>query len=144
VSSAHRSNWRGCAVTLVQLLLLVLVLLLLLLLSAAEWDVAIGFARQEPDFGLLLRACCSAVHHKPAHACLRLTCALRGALQLQYTGEVPDSHEFGANFATGKVLQALCPPGKGIARVQWRRGELAGKDDQAWRPSGMQLYCGTE
>lgn len=59
---------------------------------------------------------------------------------------MPDSFEFGAGgFAGGgTVLRADCPKGSGIAGVTWRRGEKRGKDDQAWRPGGLQLYCGTE
>lgn len=74
---------------------------------------------------------------------IRLRCST-GVLDVEYLGEVPDSHEFGANYAGGTPLKVECPKGKGIARIQWRRGEIQGKDDQAWKPGGMQVYCGTE
>jgi len=67
-----------------------------------------------------------------------------GKLELQYTGDVADSYEFGANFALGTVLKAACPKGKGIAALQWRRGKIEGKDDQAWKPGGLQVFCNTE
>ncbi|KAI8466438.1 MAG: hypothetical protein J3K34DRAFT_433663 [Monoraphidium minutum] len=74
---------------------------------------------------------------------IRLRCST-GKLDLEYAGEVDDGYEFGANFDTGSLLSAACPPGKGLAGIVWRRGEVQGKDDQAWRPGGMKVYCGTE
>jgi hypothetical protein len=68
----------------------------------------------------------------------------RGALIVEYVGEVPDTHAFGANFNPSMATAASCPAGKGVAGVAWRRGDLSGKDEQAWKPAGLELYCGTE
>jgi hypothetical protein len=58
---------------------------------------------------------------------------------------VPDSYEFGAAFGQGEVLKGACPAGKGgLAGLRWRRGRFSGKDDQAWKPGGVQVFCGTE
>ncbi len=40
--------------------------------------------------------------------------------------------------------KATCPKGKGVAGFKWRRGEIEGKDDQAWKPGGLQVFCNTE
>jgi hypothetical protein len=68
----------------------------------------------------------------------------RGTLDLQYSGEVPDSHSFGTNFDAGTLLSVSCPPGKGIAGIRWRRGEKEGSEEQAWKPGGLQVFCGSE
>ena len=66
-------------------------------------------------------------------------------MELQYSGTVPDTFVFGASsFKDGSVMTASCPKGKGIAGITWRRALKSGKDDEAWKPSGLQVFCGTE
>lgn len=98
------------------------------------------------------RSCCAALRcfrfqkaARDKHT-LSLSTLHSGALDLQYSnGEVRDSHAFGLNFASGTILKATCAKGSGISRLQWRRGKkVDGPDDQAWKPSGVQIYCGTE
>ena len=84
---------------------------------------------------------------KPTRARPRIAPPLQpsGKLNVQYTGEVADSFEFGSNFGQGEVLKATCPEGKGgVAGLRWRRGTFVGKEDQAWKPGGVQVFCGTE
>eukprot|EP00879_Flechtneria_rotunda_P029832 GHRR01032287.1.p1 GENE.GHRR01032287.1~~GHRR01032287.1.p1 ORF type:complete len:153 (+),score=46.46 GHRR01032287.1:1191-1649(+) len=75
---------------------------------------------------------------------LHLLLLCSGKLKVDFEGTVPDTQVFGNLEANSPSPQAVdCPAGTGVAAVQWRRANLADKDNTV-RVGGLRVRCGSE